>query len=165
MKESVCVIHLGQLVGIPPGSTCLGLCDKDFPDHRAKPRDTVMTFRLWGISFGPLEQESVHGCHPVSLVKSLSWNVFTITFNLIVDSPDVKRSMLASPKTNQNLSISGLLGWPWSPQLAHLNLSEPSCRTIDCIWPQEAIWSQHLRCSPESQSSPLGRLLQRHSIW
>ena len=39
VEESSCVIHLGQCVGFPLGSACLGLCNEDFPDHRAKPHD------------------------------------------------------------------------------------------------------------------------------
>ena len=39
VEESGCVIHLGQDVGFPPGSAHLGLCNKDFPDHCAKPHD------------------------------------------------------------------------------------------------------------------------------
>ena len=62
VEESGCVIHPGQDIGFLLGSVHLGLCNEDFPDHRAKLHDNNnannATFRQWGVSFGPLEQDS-----------------------------------------------------------------------------------------------------------
>ena len=51
MKESVCVIHPGRLVGVPLRSAHLGTCDKDFPDHHTKLCDANNdnVFQEWGI--------------------------------------------------------------------------------------------------------------------
>ena len=43
VEERSCVTSQGRRVEIPLGSAHLGLCDVDFPDHRAKPHDTMMT--------------------------------------------------------------------------------------------------------------------------
>ena len=43
VEERSCVTRQGQRVEIPLGSAHLGLCDKDFPGHRAKPHDVTMT--------------------------------------------------------------------------------------------------------------------------
>ena len=39
VEERSCVTRQGRRVAIPLGSAHLGLCDVDFPDHRAKPHD------------------------------------------------------------------------------------------------------------------------------
>ena len=51
VEERSCVTRQGQRVEFLLGSTCLGLCDVDFPDHRAKPHDMTMMSRERGISF------------------------------------------------------------------------------------------------------------------
>ena len=42
VEERSCVTRQGQRVEFLLGSTCLGLCDVDFPDHRTKLHDVTM---------------------------------------------------------------------------------------------------------------------------
>ena len=105
-----CVTCQGRRVKIPPGSTHLGLCDVNFPDHRANPCDTTtMTITENG------------GFHSVPWNRTASMTPKAVQFHSRI-SPScfhdhplhstrlrtpqcVKSQTLASPKINMNHSF------------------------------------------------------------
>ena len=157
VEESSHVIHLGRPVEIPLGSTCLGLCDTDFPDHRAKSCDAMMMMTQWDLprmgdfirSLGtgwPWHSQghsvSLKEIPCVSQLTPFAWDrphqicKSSIAFDSIADSLGCERLMFALRGIHLNLPVPSFLNCSQSPRLAHQNwnqINKPNCGTTDCV--------------------------------
>ena len=120
VEESGCNIYQGRYLGFLLGSTHLGLCNKDFPEHRTKPCDVTMTMRLRGISFGPLEQDS-HRASEHPRLFSFTWKII----HRICPScglTECEKSTLVLTETNLILPVSSPFKPTTKPKIGLLEL-------------------------------------------